>query len=61
MLTDGSINFIMFLEGNFAVYIKITNHLTMIFLERFILRFVKHIIIEKAIKLKMIQMSNPIR
>ena len=57
-LTDGSINFITFLKSNFAAYLKITNHLTMIFLEKFILKFDKHMIIKKSIKLKVLQMSN---
>lgn len=59
-LTDGSVNFITFLESNFAVYIKITNHLAVIFLERFIFKFVKYVIIQKSIKLETSKTSNNI-
>lgn len=49
-LTDDSVNFVAFLEGDFAVYIKIINYLAVIFFDRFILKFVKHIGIQKSVK-----------
>lgn len=55
MLTDGRLNFVTFLQGDFSVYIRMTYHLAVTFFERFIFKFVKHIVIQKSIKLEKIQ------